>query len=58
MCAPCWFYLQDYTRMQGQQNIKLDDHVATELRIGLRLYPAVCRCINHSAGIVESLAFR
>ena len=22
MCAPSWFYLQDYTRMHGQQNIK------------------------------------
>ena len=21
-CAPCWFYLQDYTEMHGQQNIK------------------------------------
>jgi hypothetical protein len=21
-CAPGWFYLQDYTRMHGQQNIK------------------------------------
>jgi hypothetical protein len=23
-CAPGWFYLQDYTRMHGQQNIKND----------------------------------
>ena len=22
MCAPIWFYLQDYTRMHGQQNMK------------------------------------
>jgi hypothetical protein len=22
ICAPSWFYLQDYTRMDGQQNIK------------------------------------
>ena len=22
-CAPIWFYLQDYTEMHGQQNIKL-----------------------------------
>jgi hypothetical protein len=22
MCAPSWFYLQDYTRMYGQQKIK------------------------------------
>ena len=21
-CAPSWFYLQDYTEMHGQQNIK------------------------------------
>jgi len=21
-CAPCWFYLQDYTEMHGQQNVK------------------------------------
>jgi hypothetical protein len=26
-CAPGWFYLQDYTKMHGQQNIKLLVHI-------------------------------
>ena len=24
-CPPSWFYLQDYTEMHGQQNIKNED---------------------------------
>jgi len=27
-CAPSWFYLQDYTGMHGQQNIKYLRHFA------------------------------
>jgi len=23
ICATTWFYLQDYTRMRGEQNVKL-----------------------------------
>jgi len=25
ICAPSWLYLQDYTRMLGQQNIKISE---------------------------------
>ena len=28
-CAPSWLYLQDYTRMHGQQNIKKRPHLFT-----------------------------
>ena len=34
-CAPSWLYLQDYTRMHGQQNIKFDYSVP------------VCFCLFH-----------
>ena len=41
--ATSWLYLQDYTRMHGQQNIKLTTHLhlASSLRVNgtLRLFP-------------------
>ena len=31
MCASSWFYLQDYTRMHGQQNIKEEEWDGREM---------------------------
>ena len=46
-CAPSWLYLQDYTRMHGQQNIKFDFFNSSPVYLQTFFFRH-CHCTSHS----------
>ena len=59
-CAPVWFYLQDYTRMYGQQNIKFGTSILVSkwsLKLALDSESKVARVCSESLISVKCRVF-
>jgi hypothetical protein len=60
ICAPSWFYLQDYTEMHGQQNIKnkvWPFHTQGKIRLRAQLPVTVTIPYVHTAYLRVSYNF-